>query len=135
MPASPGATTPSQIRVAADDIDHMGHVNNSIYLRWVEAAVVAHWRGLASAAEHDAYMWVAVRHEIDYRQPALLGEMLSIDTRITEIRRARAWYQTTVTRGGILLVDVKSCWCCIDSATRRLTVIPRDAAERFLGNG
>jgi acyl-CoA thioester hydrolase len=127
--------SPSQIRVMANDIDHMGHVNNSIYLRWVEAAVLDHWRGLASAAEHAAYLWIAVRHEIDYRLPALLGETLTIDTRITEIRRARAWYQTIVRRDAALLVEVKSCWCCVDSATRRLTVIPRDAADRFLGNG
>jgi acyl-CoA thioester hydrolase len=133
MPSSPGVASPTHIRVAADDIDHMGHVNNSIYLRWVEAAVLDHWRGLATAAEYDAYLWVAVRHEIDYRQPALLGQVLSIATRITEIRRARAWYQTIVSWEGVALVEVKSCWCCVDSTTRRLTAIPRDAADRFLG--
>lgn len=113
----------------------MGHVNNSIYLRWVESAVLDHWHGLATPVERDAYLWVAVRHEIDYRQPALLGQMLSIATRITEIRRARAWYRTIVSRDGIVLVDVRSCWCCVDAVTRRLTVIPRDAADRFLGTG
>lgn len=133
MTATPESFSP--VRVVAADIDHMGHVNNSIYLRWVEVAVHGHWWGLALPAERDAYLWVAVRHEIDYRLPALLGDALTIGTRITEIRRARAWYQTIVSREGVALVEVRSCWCCVDSTTRRLTVIPQAAAERFLNPG
>jgi acyl-CoA thioester hydrolase len=42
------------IHVAAADIDRMGHVNNSIYLRWVEEAVHAHWAALATPTEFAA---------------------------------------------------------------------------------
>ncbi len=35
------------VDVAADDIDEMGHVNNSVYLKWVQAAVLHHWRRFA----------------------------------------------------------------------------------------
>ena len=37
------------VAVAAADIDHMGHVNNAVYLRWVQDAVVAYWQHTAPA--------------------------------------------------------------------------------------
>lgn len=120
--------------MTADDIDRMGHVNNSVYLRWIEAVVHNHWRSLATRSEFDAFVWFAVRHEIDYRRPAVIDDLLHLDTRIVEVRRARAWYETIVRRDDQVLVEARSCWCCIDTATNALTVIPRDLASRFLGS-
>jgi len=123
------------IMVEELDIDHMGHVNNSIYLRWIEKAVHSHWEALATCAEFDAYRWVAVRHEIDYRSPALRGDMVSIDTRIVRVRRARAWYETKVRRGAIILAEALSCWVCVDPANGAPTVIPPEMTARFLPTG
>lgn len=122
----------NSVLVVAGDIDRMGHVNNSIYLRWIEAAVHGHWERSATTLEFMAYVWVAVRHEIDYRRPATAGDLLDVTTEIVEIRRARAWYETVISRGDTILVDAKSCWCCIDAASDTMTVIPRDTAARFL---
>lgn len=121
-----------RIHVTDADIDRMGHVNNSIYLRWIEDVVHAHWTALATPAEFAAYDWLAVRHEIDYRRPAHLDDRLTVATRIVAIRRVRAWYETIVTRGGETLVEARSCWCCIDAANGGLTPIPADTAARFL---
>jgi acyl-CoA thioester hydrolase len=120
------------IRVNAADIDRMDHVNNSVYLRWVEEAVHTHWAALATPDEFAAYRWLAVRHEIDYRRPALVGDQLQVETRITAIRRVRAWYETIIRRDDVQLVEARSCWCCVDAATHALTVIPADMAARFL---
>lgn len=128
---SASAAAPLRIDVAAADIDHMGHVNNSIYLRWIEQAVHDHWKQVATADEIAAYRWIAVRHEIDYRAPAFDGEKLIADTRLLRIRRARAWYATVISRDGKPLVEAESCWCLIDAASNGLTVIPWDIAERF----
>jgi acyl-CoA thioester hydrolase len=110
----------------------MGHVNNSIYLRWIEKAVHAHWGAFATPSEFAAYLWVAVRHEIDYHRPAHVDYLLEVQTYIVEIRRARAWYETVITREGTALVETRSCWCCVDADSHKLTVIPADAAARFL---
>ena len=121
----------SYVDVQSDDIDRLGHVNNSIYLRWVEAAVHAHWMGTACADDRAAFDWIAVRHEIDYRKPALMGERLAINVALTSVRRARAWYATTIYRGSELIAEVVSCWCCIDARTGRLTVVPAGTIARF----
>jgi acyl-CoA thioester hydrolase len=119
---------------SASNIDGMGHVNNSVYLRWVEEAVVQHWRSAATPAEVARFHWVALRHEIDYCGPAFEAEVLIVLTRLEEVRRARAWYRTFVDRGELRLVEARSCWGCIDATTGRLTAIPRDTASRILAD-
>lgn len=120
------------VDVTSDDIDRLGHVNNSIYLRWIEQAVHAHWMAHADAIEAASFEWIAVRHEIDYRKATFAGDRVVIDVRIESVRRARAWYRSIVTRDGDLIAEALSCWCCIDAVTHRLTVIPGSATDRFL---
>jgi len=114
------------------DIDRRGHVNNAVYLRWIEAATHHHWRSLATAEEFVAFDWIALRHEIEYRLPAHAGEDLAVEVRVVDVRRARAWYETVVRRGDAVLMEARSCWGCIDLSTSRLTVIPAATAERFM---
>jgi len=56
-----------EVRITVDpsDIDQFGHVNNSVYLRWVQEAAIAHWLAVAQAADQESLFWVVVRHEID----------------------------------------------------------------------
>lgn len=120
---------------APSDINGMQHVNHSVYLRWIEEAVVAHWRSAATPDEIAAFQWVALRHEIDYRGAAFEGDVLDVSTRLVEVRRARAWYETRITRDGVTLVEARSCWGCIDVATDRLTAVPPETAARILAAG
>ena len=53
------------LSVVPGDIDELGHVNNVVYLRWVQDIAVAHWRSVASAADREKLRWIVVRHEID----------------------------------------------------------------------
>ena len=46
--------------IDASDIDFMGHVNNAVYLRWVQAAVSEHWRRVAPAEAIETYLWIAL---------------------------------------------------------------------------
>lgn len=123
------------VQVAAADIDRMGHVNNAVYLRWIEEAVHAHWKALATPEELAAFDWLAVRHEIDYRRPAHIGDRVRVETRIVETRRVRAWYETRIICGSETLVEARSCWCCVDARTHRLIPIPTDTTMRFLSCG
>src|SRR5438105_2966053 len=65
------------ISVQPEDIDTMGHVNNIVYLRWVQDAATAHWMAAATEEQKAEYAWVVVRHEIDYLRPAVLGDELA----------------------------------------------------------
>ena len=107
--------------VEADDLDERAHVNNVVYLRWVQDAAAAHWSVLAPEGAGEEIAWVALRHEIDYLKPALLGDEIAIMTwvgvaeglsfeRLTEIRRRS---------DDVVLARARTLWCPVDSRTGR----------------
>ncbi|MGF7151922.1 YbgC/YbaW family acyl-CoA thioester hydrolase [Sphingomonas zeicaulis] len=114
------------------DIDFMGHVNNAVYLKWVQNVVIAHWQRIAGPEAVAAHVWVALRHEIVYRRPAFLNDRLVVTAVLEQVRRESAFYETTVRRGGDVLARVKSRWCCLDARTLRPTRLGGDIVKRFL---
>ena len=86
------------IRVAPADIDALGHVNNVTYLRWVQDAAVAHWTAEAPADEQARLFWIVLRHEIDYRHPAQLGDALVARTWVGSASRLRFERHTEIVR-------------------------------------
>lgn len=121
------------IRVATGDIDFMGHVNNANYLTWVQEAVLAHWRAIAPPQAVAGHLWVALKHEITYRRPALLDDDVVATVVLERIHGARAFYDTVIKRGEDVLAEVKSSWCCVAADTLRPARIARDVAARFFG--
>jgi acyl-CoA thioester hydrolase len=121
------------VPVLAGDIDELGHVNNTVYLRWVQDVATAHWQALAAPESQAAIVWVVLRHEIDYKTPALAGDEVVLRTwvgtasritfeRFTEMRR-RSDKQ--------LLAQARTLWCPIGSETRRPTRVPPDVRAQF----
>ncbi|MBH5323225.1 acyl-CoA thioesterase [Aurantiacibacter sediminis] len=121
------------IRILPEDIDFMGHVNNSRYLNWVQDVVLQHWQKLAPAEEVASKAWVALKHEITYRKPAFLDDDVIAETVLEKIAGARSFYNTVIKRGEDVLAEVQSMWCCIDSETLRPARIDRDVAEKHFG--
>ncbi|TFI59017.1 acyl-CoA thioesterase [Sphingomonas parva] len=120
------------IGIVPADIDHMGHVNNSVYLRWVQEAVIGYWEKVAPAEAVAAHLWVALKHEITYRRPAFLDDVVVADVFAEGVQGARAFFSTVIKRGEDVVAEVKSCWCCLDSATKRPARLARDVVKRFL---
>ena len=119
------------IGIEPGDIDFMGHVNNAVYLKWVQDAVVGHWRHLAPAEAVARHLWVALKHEIEYRRPAFVDDDVFASVVLEKVEGARAFYRTLIQRGEEVLAEVKSSWCCIDAGTLRPTRIARDIAQHF----
>jgi len=121
----------SYISIEPADIDFMGHVNNATYLKWVQSAVLHHWNRWASPEAVAAYVWVALKHEITYRQPAFLEDELVAVVTLEQVRRESAFYDTVIRRGEEVLAQVKSRWCCLDARTLRPTRLTKDIIDRF----
>jgi acyl-CoA thioester hydrolase len=120
------------VSIDPSDIDHMGHVNNSVYLRWVQDAVVEYWQSVAPADAVASHLWVALKHEISYRKPTFLQDAVVAEVIAEKIEGARAYFTTIVRRGQEVLSEVKSTWCCLDAATQRPARLARDVIARFL---
>ena len=113
----------------------MGHVNNASYLKWVQEAVLSHWRKIAPADAVASLLWVALRHEITYRRPAFLEDDVVATVLLEKVQGARAFYETVIRRGGEVLAEVKSSWCCLDAETLRPARLAREVVERFFVKG
>ena len=87
------------ITVDPADIDFMGHVNNASYLRWVQDAVVGHWRTFAPAQAIADHVWVATNHNITYRRPTFLNDPVIAHVILERVQGARAFYETIIKRG------------------------------------
>lgn len=120
-----------RIGIDPADIDFMGHVNNASYLKWVQEAVISHWRKIAPPDAVAGHLWVALKHEITYRKPTFLDDDVIATVLLQKVQGARAFYETIIRRGEDVLAEVKSSWCCIDADTRRPARVARDVIERF----
>ncbi|MEZ0243562.1 MAG: acyl-CoA thioesterase [Sphingomonas sp.] len=120
------------IGIEAADIDHMGHVNNSVYLRWVQDAVVEYWERIAPPDAVAAHLWVALKHEITYLKPTFLDDLVVADVIAEQMQGVRAYFSTAFKRGEEVVAEVRSVWCCLDSATKRPARLARDVVSRFV---
>ena len=120
------------VAIEAADIDHMGHVNNAVYLKWVQEAVVDYWRSIAPPEAVAGHLWVALKHEITYRRPIFLQDNVVAEVIAEKVEGARAYFTTIVRRGEEVLSEIKSSWCCLDAVTKRPARLARDIVGRFL---
>lgn len=115
------------------DIDFMGHVNNASYLKWVQDAVLSHWRHLAPPEAVASHLWVALKHEITYRRPAFLDDNVIATVILERVQGASAFYETIIKRGEDVLAEVKSRWCCLDARTLKPARLAKSLVDHFLG--
>ena len=87
-----------EVAIEPSDIDHMGHVNNSVYLKWVQDAVVDYWQSVAPPDAVAKHLWVALKHEITYRKPTFLQDTVVAEVIAEKIDGARAFFRTVVLR-------------------------------------
>ena len=67
-----------------EHIDELGHVNNAVWVQWIQQVAVAHWDTVAKPIHRNAYYWVVVRHEIDYLRAAHEGDSITARTWVGE---------------------------------------------------
>ncbi len=116
-----------------EDIDELGHVNNAVYLVWAQDAATAHWRAVASAALRNAFVWVALRHEIDYRDQVLEGETVEIRTWLGAASGPRFARHVDIRKPGArrASAEVVTQWCLIDAKTRKPRRVGREILDPF----
>jgi acyl-CoA thioester hydrolase len=122
--------TPSPV-----DIDELGHVNNAVWVRWLQDVAVAHWTALAAPADIERYIWVVLRHEVDYRGNVSAGETVTARTWVPEPPRGARFDRHVAFSGpdGKVKVQAKTTWAMVERATGRVQRVPREMVERFLG--
>jgi len=130
MSSAPFETT---VSVLPGDIDEQNHVNNTVYLRWVQDVATAHWRALASREAQATIGWIVLRHEIDYKAPATLGDEIVLRTWVGKASRLTFERFTEIRRksDGQLLSQARTLWCPINGQTGRPMRVSAEVRTRF----
>ncbi|MEM7741633.1 MAG: thioesterase family protein, partial [Pseudomonadota bacterium] len=99
----------------------LGHVNNAVYVKWVQDAAVAHWVAVAPPSVQEAQIWVCSRHEIDYTDQVFAGEEVEIRTWLGEKAGARFARSTDIRKPGARrpAISAVTQWVLLDRQTGR----------------
>ena len=121
------------ISIEPADIDELGHVNNVTYLRWVQEVAIAHWIAASRPSDQATLRWVVLRHEIDYKQAAYLGDGIIARTWVGTASRLRFERHTELRRANDrnLLATARTLWCPIDARTGRPTSVSPEVRAGF----
>lgn len=121
------------ISVLPTDIDQFDHVNNVVYVRWVQEVSTAHWNAAATDAQKETIGWVVVRHEIDYMRSARLGDGIIARTWVGAADKNIFERHTELLRASDMkvLCRARSLWCPIDLHSRKPVRVGADIHERF----
>jgi acyl-CoA thioester hydrolase len=117
-----------------EHIDVMGHVNNAVWVQWMEALATAHWEAVAPAEHQAAYAWVVSRHEIDYRGNVQKGESVTAETFIPDGPSGARFDRCVEFRNsaGKVIVAARTTWVMIDRNTGRILRVPAEVTATFM---
>jgi acyl-CoA thioester hydrolase len=129
------SSTPFEMTVSVTprDIDEQNHVNNTVYLRWVQEVATAHWQATASSEAQKDIGWVVLRHEIDYKIPAGPGDDVVLRTWVGKATRLTFERFTEILRSSDrqLLSAARTLWCPINAQTGRPVRVSAEVREQF----
>lgn len=116
-----------------EHIDELGHVNNTVWVGWVQELATAHWDAAADPAHHEQFFWVVIRHEIDYRGNIAAGESITGETWIPDLPKGAKSDRCAEFRNeeGKVLVSARTTWAMLDKQTQRLVRVRPEVMEPF----
>ena len=124
------------LTIPADAVDENGHVNNVMYVQWMQNAAVRHFEALGGTPlmTQIGATWVVRSHRIEYLGPAFAGEQVEVRTWVANFRRVRSLrrYEFVRTADGKVLVRGETDWVFVDARDGRPTTIPRTITDLFL---
>jgi acyl-CoA thioester hydrolase len=118
------------------DIDANGHVNNIVYVQWMQDVAIAHSDAVGCTAATNAAgcAWVARSHQIEYLRPAFAGDRVLVRSWVTgsgkkssSIRR----YRMERASDGVVLARGETLWVYVDTQNGRPRTIPAEVIDCF----
>ncbi|MBE0423853.1 MAG: acyl-CoA thioesterase [Lutibacter sp.] len=122
------------LNVTENDLDSLNHVNNVTYLQWVQNVAEKHWNEIGNADSENKYVWVVIRHEIDYFLPAILNDEITITTYIGDSYGVKSERFVEIKKSDKLLVKAKTIWCLLDKNTMKPVKVPAEIMEILQSN-
>ncbi len=126
-----------ELVATADDVDSYGHVNNAVYLKWLERCAWAHSEsvGVPEARCIEMRRGMAVRSaRLDYLAPANAGDVVSVGNWIIACDgrlRASRRFQVVARASGATLLRAEIDYVCLNLDNGRPVRMPDVFVERY----
>ena len=126
-------TFEKHIIVSQDDLDNLDHVNNVRYVQWVQDIAEQHWKSKTSEKIRQSYFWILLKHHIEYKNPAILGDVLKVVTYVKKAEGIRTIRMVEIydKNTNKLLVSSETTWCFMSSETKRPSRITQEVFDLF----
>lgn len=110
----------SEARVVTKaDIDELGHVNNVVYLQYLQDLAINHWYSKAPKQITDTLRWIVKKHDIEYFYPAKLGDELLLKTWISSLKGVTSERQYEIHLNERLVVKASTLWVSVNPISQR----------------
>ncbi len=138
-PPPPPGKFEMNLRVAWRDLDSVQHVNNAVYLRYIEECgmqAIAAYGWPITRMINQNFAIITRKHQILYRQPAFLDDELVISNWISNVENSTATRHYIIQRKSdgeqLAIVHSSEVWVNLDN--RRPIRIPKDLLSDFAAN-
>lgn len=119
------------ISVKKEDLDELNHVNNAVYLSYLQEAAIAHWYSKVPKEVAEGIRWVVRKHEIEYFKPAHEKDQLIINTWVSNFTQVSSERHYEIKRGHEVLVKASTLWIALDAQKKKPIRLPDGIAESF----
>jgi acyl-CoA thioester hydrolase len=124
-----------QFVVPESAVDRNRHVNNVVYLQWMQDAAIQHSKtcGGTQLTRALGATWVVRTHHVEYLSPAFAGDEIVVVTWVANFRKVRSLrrYKVIRVKDRKVLAQGETDWVFVDAHSGRPRAIPREIADCF----
>lgn len=123
-----------EVEVRFRDLDALGHVNNAVFLTYLESARIAYWLDVTGRTTLTGMDMILARVEIDYRSPAAYRERLDVGVRVAGVKTSSFTMEFRIVEreGQRLVAEARNVLVYYDYAAARSVPIPDELRSRIL---
>lgn len=122
-----------RIKVVAENLDDLQHVNNVVYVQFMQDIANRHWKQVTGNRYDEELIWVVRKHEIEYLNQAVLDDVLLMRTWTGE-HSAVTWdrhYEMVREADGKKIIAARSVWVMLNKKTGRPQKIDDAICKQF----
>ena len=131
--SAPSFTVTHELHPRFRDTDAMGHINNAVYVTYLEVARQEYWRAIAGLPDYRRVPFILAHVTIDFRSEALVNEVLLVDIRCGTVGTRSFTFEYRIREKGSarLVVEARSVQVCYDYGTKRSMPVPDELRRQL----
>lgn len=122
------------IQVQQPHLDAVNHVNNVVYIQWMQDIASMHWHTITTPELKNKFVWMIRRHEVDYHNQAFLNDNLLITTWTGEYTNVtwKRHYEITRPADSKKIISAVSLWIPVDVETQKPQRVDEAMVKLFM---